>query len=1041
MFARRYIDRFDDNRITPPLKTSLGNGSIVESGASIVLTAPSGVDCQWDPSLVHFAPVAYIEDASVFPESALDPRKYGRIGLMGWEVRMTGASFTPVDDAPRGGLTLWWGYANSYQLSYDFSSEYIVFERMVADVKTLIADTGGNTGSPNTTPKRLKLLYNPRSFAVYAYGQSIAAGEIAAFHSNNDGVSYSYIGKETVALDEAHLGAGVFLKRSSATPTSTATATFDYLEYGELYVTKEDLETAAFEERLALPSAGGVNKHSDGFERGVGQSMPGPTSQPTDDPVGPHTVAAFEDHLEFPTAGGPPQHQAPVSLPGHTMPTPAQFGTGQVLPGAPNIPPEGTDRSGEGGSWEDSLIFPKAAGPTHHAAGVSEGIIATGDSPEQHDGGATRYRQAAYEDRLVYQLGGPPIDYPVSVNDGDSNVFIEGYQARYVVLYDPSTDAWGATRAPGDGFYGADRSGYLYHDGSACGFGDFGTLAAGVRDTAWALSRRTPLESSYVTTAMDVSLVADDTIRCQNISPVVTETVRCSSEMRWYVEGDFDVEVEYFDYAMVGGSDGGAVFYAMVDYAHYAYVRRRTPGSDRIDSEVFIDGASTNYTTVPTSVVTGKLRITRTGSTWKRYYDIGGGWVQIGTDQSLGTERVYLQVAGQAVGSPTTIDVKFKNLAVNLGTISTKIGWAAEAFGADRGNRDDFPTEAVITATDTSLEIIDATNHKLWMRFSKGTNNILDDWGGSIRPRRLMMRNGVLLVGFGDDATLGGLLRIDFNLDCVNIHQEEASTITGGHYKSVHGGDTLGTQMSVGAMRGRNAGRDWGTDHDTWKQQKYSTRAGDLYIASGYEYRASANEGGVAIFKWHRWYLHDPTPMEGLETVHWAHSSETARMYWCHFLNTGELMYMDDTYVYSVFSGTYEMRLAGGFAGIFSADQTKALAGTRTYAVQKALVPYGTSTFFLAANEGVYQIDWPTGSFIHQFGHTGSSAVHERIPTGAAVQSVVIGSDGGTPLLVLVLYFKDTGTNQLMAINLISNAVHSYTPLFTGNMQFAESAT
>jgi hypothetical protein len=248
-------------------------------------------------------------------------------------------------------------------------------------------------------------------------------------------------------------------------------------------------------------------------------------------------------------------------------------------------------------------------------------------------------------------------------------------------------------------------------------------------------------------------------------------------------------------------------------------------------------------------------------------------------------------------------------------------------------------------------------------------------------------------------------------------------------------------QNAAGALRSRNAASDWSGDYATWKQQDESARGGDLWFDSGYEYRASANEGGVAVFKWHRWYLYGSTPLEALTNIQWAHDNTGNRMYWCFFREaTGELMYMDDTRVYSVFKATYETRLAGGFAGIFSADQSKVLPGTRTYAVQKLLVPYSTGRFYLPADEGVYQVEWPTGSFIHQFGHAGSGAAYELIPSGAIVRDISVADDGGTPILVLVLYFKDTGTDRLMGINIIGNTVHSFTPLTTGNMQFAESA-
>lgn len=1032
MYVRRFLDRFEDSQITPPLVSSPKNGTVVEAGTEIQLTAPAATDCRWWTE-AKLAPAAYMPDFSAFPEATLNEREGSALSLLSWETRLTLATFTPVDDAPKAGLVVFVDYDNAYQLSYDFSSEYVTWQKIVGGTGTSIADTGGNTADPNVTPKRFRMVYNPRASAtVYLGTQAVAAGEIAALYSEDDGATWTYLSKETLGIDRAHLGAAVYLKRSIDNPTSEANAKFDYLETGHWYLTKDDLQTTVIEDVLNLPTVGGFPKHSDNFNRGTGLILPGPATQPTDQLQDTMDQGAFEDPiLDLPTAGGAPKYQSPE------FPRTGRIGVGQRLPGIPDLPATDSVVPENVGYLEDVLEFPPATGPTSYHEGIPEGQYFSGSSPYHQRGGIGRARQTGFEDRMYFRLGGPPMDYPKDTQDADGNYFLGGYQATHVIFYDPSTDAFGETHVAGDGFYGAGRNGAFYYDGAVCGFGDFGTVVDGVRHTAWGYSDNDP--QAYGTApSWTVTVPVDGEIRLMTTG-ATSEGVNVASAHRWYVEGDFDVEIEWYDYVMTGSAaDGGAYFEVHSDTNHYAYVRRRTPGSDRVDSSVKLNGSWGAYTEIPTSVVTGKFRFTRSGDVLRRYYDIGGGWVQIGGDETFGTDRVFFRVGFWSNGTLTAGDIKFKNLTVNSGGISNTAGWASEAFGAHRGNRNDFPAHAVIATTDDSIDIIDVDENKLWMRFVQAENNVIDTWGSGIRPRRLAMKEGVLLVALSDYSSEGGLLRIDFNLDEVRIHRGETSSITGAVYKTPHGATNWGRDCAPGIISGRNSAKDWGGDYNTWKLQGYPTQGTDLWFDSGFEYRAAAGSG-LSLFKWRRWYFQGLVPNTPND-IYWAWSNETDRMYWCYFRDNGELMYMDDVNVYSVFNGTYETRLLGGFAHVFPADQSKALPGTRTYDVQKVLVPYSTSYFYLPADEGVFRVDWPVGSFLHMYGPPGSGASHEIIPANHIVMGVVIGDDGGSPVLVLTLYDQTLGTNRLMAINIVGDTVHSLTPVATGNVQYSESA-
>jgi len=1032
MYVRRYRDLFDDSQITAPLKTDVGNGTVVESGTSIVLTAPAATDCRWAAALVA-GPVAYLEDKmSSFPEGGL-PENH-RPGLLRWETRLIGATFTPVDDAPRTGLLVWINRQNAYQLGYDFSSEYVVWQRLVADVETSIADTGGNTVDPNVTPKRLRMYYNPRSRDIAVHGQVISADQIAAFYSEDDGKNWTYLAKENAALDEDFFGAGLYLKRSIAAPTSQAVATFDYLE-GADQVEPDPIqhidETAVYEDVLTFPSAGGPSKHSDSFDRGVGQLIPGPPSQSTGS-VGPFDAAAYEDGpMDILTAGGPTQHQMPPDL------STGLVGVGQVIPGPPdqavNAPVGPIDQA----SWDDKLTFPAATEELSHSTQLPEGRMMSG-TPGQPQGGLIKERRAAWEDRLSYNLGGPNIEYHQNLDDGDGNAFLGGYDAFSVALYKLNVDSWGSPKTPGDGFYGADHSGSLFHNGTPTAFGDFGTTLDGIRKTAWTLSNDEPLSFGDAPD-WDITIPADDTLQFA-INTSTATGAWAGSNQRWYAEGDFDVEVDFANFAHVGGTDGGAYFVCHVDGNHQAFVRRRGVGTSRLDSDVQLNGSWVNYATLSTAVTSGKFRLERVGSTIRRYYDIGGGWVQQGADQTFGTDRVYFRVGFEPVGTVTTATVQFSNLIKSIGTtVSSKVGWFVEATGTHRGTRDDFPDSALIVSTKNSLDIIDADNNKLWMRFVVGADNVLPTWAASIRPQRVEMREGILLVACSNEAGEGGVIRIDFNLDMINIHRLEASTITGGDYKSTHGSTWYGYFFAQGSIIGRNGGHGYNHDWNNWKLQSYQTQDAALWFDSGFEYRAAAGDG-VSLFRWNRWSMWLTEP-NGFYNPEWAWSTETARMHWCYFRQSnGELMYMDSTSLYSVLEATYLPRLAGGFAHLWSADVTKALAGTRTYNSQYVAIQYSTNTFFMPANEGIYKIDWPIGIFVHQYGSPASSAAYKILPANTLTTGAVVTDDGGIPLLVVTVYHRDLGANQLFAINLTNHTIYSRSPLITDNLDFRESA-
>jgi hypothetical protein len=91
--------------------------------------------------------------------------------------------------------------------------------------------------------------------------------------------------------------------------------------------------------------------------------------------------------------------------------------------------------------------------------------------------------------------------------------------------------------------------------------------------------------------------------------------------------------------------------------------------------------------------------------------------------------------------------------------------WALEAFSTTRGNRDDFPEQALIVWTDNAITIFDVTNFPadltMWMRFTVNTVALMRVYTTDVK-----MINGVLC--HAHQQSNGGLTLVDFKGDTTN---------------------------------------------------------------------------------------------------------------------------------------------------------------------------------------------------------------------------------------------------------------------------------
>ncbi len=155
-------------------------------------------------------------------------------------------------------------------------------------------------------------------------------------------------------------------------------------------------------------------------------------------------------------------------------------------------------------------------------------------------------------------------------------------------------------------------------------------------------------------------------------------------------------------------------------------------------------------------------------------------WDSAGLAAQLGSSTVYETKYWYASGDSTTAWM----------TDSTK-GWYSEAFSASRGSRKAFPSRAFLIANANGLDILDATNNHLYMRFTVGALRALDSAYGNVVSAKGL--NGKIYVTMRDaGATTGTFVVLDFVNNTVYRYG------TGGKYL-----------WNGGGLQNRNSGSTW----------------------------------------------------------------------------------------------------------------------------------------------------------------------------------------------------------------------------------------
>ena len=646
-----------------------------------------------------------------------------------------------------------------------------------------------------------------------------------------------------------------------------------------------------------------------------------------------------------------------------------------------------------------------------------------------------------FEDGLVaYLQEVDDFSYAQGQLDDDGKELLQGAPVQAVFRYDSTQDQFGQARTPGDGFYGADRSGDLFNNGEACAFGDFGELGTGIRGTAWAASYLDPLGLPGQT--MVPVLQANDDILFTTDGPLPgAGNAALNSSLKWYLEDDFQLDVDFKDIAFnaTNTTDCGVFYEVKLDSNTRAQVGRiKTNTQEGIRSTIFVNGVQVDTQFTSLASTSGSFRFTRSGSDLAIFYDVGGGFVQLGGSVSFTASRLYVQVSGQG---PINADFQgaFTNVTLQSGSTVSKVGWFQEAGGAHRGNNPEFPAIVSVIATQDDISIIDEQNDLLWMRFVKLANNAYPVFTLNTIATGVKFKAGVLLVSLSGQSgsAEGGVMRVDFTQDEVRIHRADSSTITGGKYIAASGAVDDGRSVAVGHLIERNNNRSYGGDFTQWNTTPAIFPCNDAALVHDLdlpqtEFRAAATQAGITLYKWARWNYAGSNE-DNPDTIRRANSNNTDPILWCEFQPSSfGLFYTDRSKLYEITRASYEVRFTGGFGGTWDADTEKTLPGTRSDLAQYSAALVG-SDVFVPADQGIYRVEWPSGNFILFFGKPGSGAVHELLePWHDAVIRLQAAVDGLNSLLLASVESNDTRRSQIVALKLNDNTVYSKTPVKFG---------
>lgn len=1006
-----YQNTFDTTaQLNRPLVVASGGGQVLHSGSALRIVCPSGADCTWW-SADYDAPHAYVLDRVGYAygeesEVATSGVTYVASGVVGsgqitgggagivWgECRITTASPWMEDDEPKSGLILYEDVDDTWKLAYNHAQQNITLQKIVNGSATTVETTAvSGVNDPNVAPLRLRLYVNKHGSRTILNDRNTAMspGQVAAYYSDTDGVLWTKVGSnQSAGINVDAAGFGVFTKRSSATPTTDAWVDFDSF-------------------RIA------INEAHELFYASRGKD-------------GDAEAWAWEDDLAY--------WYNPSAVTGDTT----SSGILDKKPG--RFTSDGNNYQGKS-AWEDDLYyaFDRLIYPSQRAQGVKSdadhgGVSAWEDNvtydltlqrnPGQIDENDNHHQsKQVWEDSIALTFD-PAADWQDGVTDGDGKDFVQGYSFGSMMYYDTTSDPWHSPTQ--SGFYGVGRDGLQYYNGTPTElYEPIATSASGVNQLGWS-SNDNPMPGYWPGHGnyYDISYpAASGELRIATNQPLTGwQSAGVSSAGRWTLAGDFDIQVGFKNLSESGGSGGGFDFEIVRDDQHRVYIERRY---DNYIGTNFQDEGSwsshhTEYYTTSNSI----FRFTRSGSNVQAYF-WRGYWDAIGAVRNFGGWNCFPRVRVTGTGN-LTISVTAYDFRVNSGSFARTAGWYREGDGTHRGLRNDFPERFYLISSQDSLNIIDADNNKLWMRFSGGSNNAYHN-GDDRGITDMSFHDGVLWVSCTGPENHGHVHRIDFNTeDCRYVTNSDTAAF--GRYLFQSGQAYWGYQSAIGGIRDRNGNNGFNGDFPNWAlpgNRCYSVSvAHDSNIAM--ETVAIATSGGVVVHYYNRWKFGE---WDGIEYHNQYATNAGNQAFWCHIdRDTKDLYWLNKTHFCYTLRDTYHAALNGS---VFATTTAKQLPTRLGRWEQYHMVQHG-GYFYLATKDGVYRITGPTGEWQLVFGKPSSSAL-SKIITEACDGPVrlALHRDGSIDLLMISVDNVRHGWTQVIFARLDTLALYAKSRLITG---------
>ena len=317
------------------------------------------------------------------------------------------------------------------------------------------------------------------------------------------------------------------------------------------------------------------------------------------------------------------------------------------------------------------------------------------------------------------------------------------------------------------------------------------------------------------------------------------------SENRWNLTGDFDIQVSYSQF---NADNGSGIRLEIKDdgypgnYYLFAERFKKEDGSDVYTRNDY----NGNYAETTNSDTEGRLRIVRTADSVATFYGYWDGttdkwkWTQIGAKTYFGSYNVFVKIFTVGNNGSKDIETIVDNFIANVS--ETDCSFTLTGSNT-RGTQRKFPDQAILIASERGLDIVNAADYSLWMRFSSYEDSLDAARHQNIVADRIhttFALNGKIFCG-AYEGYMTGIEVIDFTTDSTWFYDTHSDDGTGWHY--------------FGNIDDRNKHRGWTDNGYNYVQiqtnQVYGISAKKIgnytYLALANGKKTSDNMGRISI--------------------------------------------------------------------------------------------------------------------------------------------------------------------------------------------------